>query len=193
VIQGWQKHFIALFSHYVFMRQLWSSWLSAQSTEKFWWHYTFQVCPCKVCCWNLASLRVHLLAIYISVSQAQINSVCSQMSNTAHKLCHQEQTCTESKSSWPTRCGIRCMDIYTTPTCRITWYVLSIHGRSKSYNTLGIQMHVQTKHSPEVWSRHSITWPPQEVRCAWQPSHHTQWKALQSQVATQSVHNTNPC
>jgi len=23
---------------------------------------------------------------------------------------------------------------------------------------------------------------PSEVRCAWEPSHHTQWKALQSQV-----------
>jgi len=58
-------------------------------------------------CWKLGSLRVHLLAIHISVSQAQINRLCSQTSITAHKLCHQDcQTCTKSNSSWPTRCGI---------------------------------------------------------------------------------------
>jgi len=29
--------------------------------------------------------------------------------------------------------------------------------------------------------------PHQEVRCAWEPSHHTQWKALQSQVCSSRV------
>ena len=36
-------------------------------------------------CWKLGSLRVHLLAIHISVCQAQINRLCSQISITAHK------------------------------------------------------------------------------------------------------------
>jgi len=129
------------------MHRLWSSWLSMQSSENFWWYYTFEAHPCKVCHWNLRPLRVHLLAIYTSqLVKAQIKSVCSQMSITVHKICHQDHlTCTKSKSSWPTRYNM---------------YVLSIRGRSRrSYNMLGIQMHVgQTKHSPEVWSRHSITW-----------------------------------
>jgi len=52
-------------------------------------------------------MRVHLLAIHISVSQAQINQVCPQTSITAHKLCPQDyQICTKCNSSWPTRCGI---------------------------------------------------------------------------------------
>ena len=87
---------------------------SHKALKNFGWYYTFEACPCKVCHWNLGPLRVHLLAIYTSqLLKAQINSVCSQMSITAHKLCHQDhQTCTKSKSSWSTRCGISCMDIY---------------------------------------------------------------------------------
>ena len=57
--------------------------------------------------WKLGSLRVHLLAIHIS---AQFSRVCSQMSITAHELCH--QTCTKSKQQLANyRCGTSCMDI----------------------------------------------------------------------------------
>jgi len=59
---------------------------------------------------NLGSLRANLLAIHISV-----NCACSQMSFTAHKLCHQYcQTCTKSKSTWHKLHG------YTTPTWRVS-------------------------------------------------------------------------
>jgi len=64
--------------------------------------------------WNLGSLRVHLLVIHILVSQCTnfLFTYCSQKSITASKLCCQDcQTCTKSKSSWSTRCGISCRDI----------------------------------------------------------------------------------
>jgi len=35
----------------------------------------------------------------------------------------------------------------------------------------------------------NISWPPQEVRYAWEPSHHTQWKALHSLVGVQYYQN----
>jgi len=53
------------------------------------------------------------------------------MSITPWELCHQDcQTFTKSNSSWPTRCGISCMDIPCTPTQRINM-IPSIHRRSR--------------------------------------------------------------
>ena len=67
--------------------------------------------PCLSLPRNLegASLRVNLLAIRIS-----LNCVCSLMSITAHKPHHQDcQTCTRSKSIWP-----------TTGPGSLTWWVV---------------------------------------------------------------------
>ena len=83
--------------------------------------------------WNILefmiSESVHicwLSTFQLYIVKAQINCVCSQMNNTANKLCHQDcQTFTQSKCSWPTRCGITCMQ-YTTPTWR--WYLLYMAG-----------------------------------------------------------------
>jgi len=38
----------------------------------------------------------------------------------------------------------------------------------------------QTKHFSQGKIRQSMTWPPQEVRCTFEPSHHTTWWKIAS-------------
>ena len=133
--------------------------------------------------------RVHLLDIYIftlCLVEAQINCVCSCKSITACKL---HQACTKSKSSWHNQV----LYGYTTPIQRMNM-IYCRHGRSGSipYVTTicwGYDcMQVRPKNFlrfDQKSERHNKTWPLQEVRHAWEPSHHTQREALQSWVAAQ--------
>ena len=119
VSQGWQKHFsFGQATYSADVMHLCRGCETADYLHKALKNFDFDGSP--VCCmqsictwvcplgkyWNFGSLRVHLLAIHIS---AQINGVCSQVGITAQELWH--QTFTKSKSSWPTRCGVSCMDI----------------------------------------------------------------------------------